>query len=49
MGLPSEVVNGGLRFSFSHNNTVDEVREAVSIVSQVVSRMTNNKLNAFSL
>jgi cysteine desulfurase len=49
MGLPSEMVNGGLRFSFSHNNTLHEVHEAVAIVSQVVSRMTSNKINAFSL
>jgi cysteine desulfurase len=49
MGLPSDIINGGLRFSFSHNNTLDEVHQAVAIISQVVNRLSNNKQSAFSL
>lgn len=49
MGLPSDIINGGLRFSFSHNNTLDEVHRAVAIISQVVNRLSNNKHSAFSL
>lgn len=49
MGLPSDIIKGGLRFSFSHNNTLDEVHQAVAIISQVVNRLSNNKQSAFSL
>ncbi|XZE19156.1 cysteine desulfurase family protein [Pirellulaceae bacterium SH449] len=41
MGLPMDVVNGGLRFSFSHNNTLDEVKQAVQTVRGVVNRLAN--------
>ncbi|MCU0721566.1 MAG: aminotransferase class V-fold PLP-dependent enzyme, partial [Pirellula sp.] len=49
MGLPTEIINGGLRFSFSHNNTIDEVHQAVAILAQVVNRLSNTKQSAFSL
>jgi cysteine desulfurase len=49
MGLPTEIINGGLRFSFSHNNTIDEVHQAVTIIAQVVNRLSNTKQSAFSL
>lgn len=49
MGLPPDIIHGGLRFSFSHNNTLDEVHQAVAIISQVVDRLSNAKQSALSL
>lgn len=42
MGLSADIVNGGLRFSFSHNNTLEEVRKGVEIIASVVTRMANS-------
>lgn len=39
MGLRPEVVQGSLRFSLCYHNTVEEIDQAVEIISSVVGRM----------
>jgi len=41
MGLPTEIINSSVRFSFSRMNTVSEIDKAVEIIARIVTKIRN--------
>jgi cysteine desulfurase len=46
MGLPDEVINSAIRFSFGINTTIDEVERAAHVVAQSVERIRGKRRSA---